>query len=945
MHMGGTRLILAVAALVCSAATPGHGAERVAGPAPKVVAAELAVDLSVSVQEVTPRNLRLHLDLLGLLSNPKGGRNDLAASLSRLDGQWKPGEGKAPRYNRATHEVDGSGLRIDRRSLQGSLHIAVKPDRWVPKDKKERAVRCTVGARVYPLELGDAAAADEATDRFRKRYPAERTAVWGIEGTYQATYDGQPVEGKLTGYVAPAQRPGYWTLGQWRDGVRMSFDMGTERVNWNHARTSVLAFPEPRDLSAFHGIRLRVDAEAPRHDAAVTVWLREADGSWYHVRSAVPLADERNERVLLFEDFTEAEWVAPTNHMDEDYVLDTRSISHLAVGVINPLGVGRVAFTLEALEFVQCATAPWPPARAAVTGRTLAVNGHEIVPPGIFGTYPGEVPVAWRPGCRRALGGPQGPRQVEEGRSEAFLIDCWFDRFTPALILTDARWKEKLGQWATRYAQRARELGLRGHLEFWNEPYLNWARGKDARNYRVRYFDVDKARDGGPVTIEATGERFPLFRWKKTEKGWRVYDPTQFTYWSGRGNGELYNRMAEVVAHTVKAANPEVQMIAGWGFRWNEDHWAAWDLLYRPTIDRLAPNLDGVHEHHYQGDTTGMNGTYEVLVAYAKTRHGKWLYAYNTETGDLIDVPARGHVDTPEKARAARIYRKNTYNLRDMIYSVLQSPDKLRSRTVLVYGEDAPTEEKKPWRVAYTLLRNLRGRLLETRCDDPRLWCVASLDGTDPRAMPPDGATALVVVLFNDHRRPRDVELQITAPAGTTFRDGTVERTVLDRSSFDLRLVVEPVEAAGARKEFAVTLPGRSAWKVSLPLAGEPPSVAEVRRRQFFAPRILAEVSRGEEVATEVKLDRSVLRAARRAWLRLVVEGLAPGEGTVHVGDKALALPKAYTADNVTRIVELPVATEALAETVPLVFRVKEGNFAGYRVDMASIVLETAGTP
>jgi len=53
-----------------------------------------------------------------------------------------------------------------------------------------------------------------------------------------------------------------------------------------------------------------------------------------------------------------------------------------------------------------------------------------------------------------------------------------------------------------------------------------------------------------------------------------------------------------------------------------------------------------------------MNGSYEVLAAYGMARHGKWLYSYNTETNDLVDLPARGHVDTAEKAKAASRYKR-----------------------------------------------------------------------------------------------------------------------------------------------------------------------------------------------------------------------------------------------------------------------------------------------
>ena len=55
----------------------------------------------------------------------------------------------------------------------------------------------------------------------------------------------------------------------------------------------------------------------------------------------------------------------------------------------------------------------------------------------------------------------------------------------------------------------------------------------------------------------------------------QVVDPTSFTYWSGPGKGWIYDQMLGVIAPAMKAVNPEQRVLAGWGFRWNEDHWAA----------------------------------------------------------------------------------------------------------------------------------------------------------------------------------------------------------------------------------------------------------------------------------------------------------------------------------------------------------------------------------
>jgi hypothetical protein len=518
--------------------------------------------------------------------------------------------------------------------------------------------------------------------------------------------------------------------------------------------------------------------------------------------------------------------------------------------------------------------------------------------------------------------------------TEAFHIDCMGDRFCPATRLVSREWREQIAGLGREYATKARRMGYAAVMEWWNEPYLDWARGAGARNYNTNFYDIARAQDGGPVTIKATGEVFDLLRWRKTGKGWQVFDPTQFGYFSGRANGRIYDDMIAAIGPPLKEIGG-VTLIAGWGFRWHEDHWAAWDLLYRPTIDRGIEWIDAICEHHYQGDTTAMTGSYEVLEAYAMTKHRKWLHIYNTECNDLLDAPSRGVVDTPEKARAATNYRRMTYSMRDILHMILHVPDKAAGRTVIHYNQTTEGMD-----VAYGLMAELRGRLIETRTSDPDVWCVASVDGTDPRAMPPErGKTNLVVFLFNDHRDLARVKVNVSAPHGTTITTGTVEEVTVD-AAWTVGTRAFSVSAQGGTFRADVDLPGRRAWKVSFPLEGRLPPAAEVIRHQAFAPDILKDVVPGGPFETSVAIETAQAKTAKRAWLRMVVEDVAPGEGWVDVGGVRMELPASRTADNCNRIVEMPLASVPPAGNLPIRFSVAEGPYAGYRVDMASVVLE-----
>ena len=205
--------------------------------------------------------------------------------------------------------------------------------------------------------------------------------------------------------------------------------------------------------------------------------------------------------------------------------------------------------------------------------------------------------------------------------------------------------------------------------------------GKKGKNFSTKMFRTDLAGEGKPVIVRrkdgSTKDVIPHFEWfqAKDKKGndvWKIRDPTAFTYWSGKGNEYIYNRMLAVYGKALKQANPDAILTAGWGMKWNEDGWAAWDMLYLPTFEKNIKYIDGVHEHHYMGDTTDIAGSYEVLTAYGMTEHDKWLYGYNTETTDLLDIPAVGEVNTPEKAQQAKNFRVGSYNLRDVIYLCAQ---------------------------------------------------------------------------------------------------------------------------------------------------------------------------------------------------------------------------------------------------------------------------------
>lgn len=1020
------------------------------------------VDLQATSQDFTETNFRLQLDLQKAI--PGDDPKDLSVTADLVDGTLGGGFGSAGSWNKATHEARFEQVALQGDQISGTLQVVLQPDNWIPADKQPVPMTIAFEGQVERLF-------NDGEEPYTAAYWQDGRKRQGILATCTGTFTaaaaklGEPTEGSFTGHFRLPVGASKWTVGLRRDdGILMGFDLGTTRRNWTHMRYSRLDFNTVRDLSAHAGLQLRVTTPEPRQDAVLAVWLKEDDGSWYYYQNAVPLIAATNESTIRFADFEEAEWVSPdggTSFMDEDFVLDLTSIRSICVGVVNPLGIGPVTYTVQAIDLVG---QPQPPATAHVRagGDTLAINGHEFIPAGLFGGYAPNLPQRYRPGCQRYMktlptGGasslwrdvgfgrgdildPQAaiatlrsnedllamadaklvnglseyanepPAKIKEKRKnlqkwqrnakssvgkllnslleaddlglpdppdlaatlalhedgspldrianrhrldqlfpddqirplpagaphEAFLIDCQGDRTQQSTFLKHDNWKKHLTDAAVGFAANTAKQDYRIYTEFWNEPYLDWAKGM---HYKSKLYRVDLAEEGGPVTVKRANpedeEVIPYLEWYKKGDQWHVRDTTQFTYWSGRANGWIYDRMFGVYGKAVKEADPKVQVIAGWGMKCHEDHWAAWDILYQPTIDQHIDYIDGIHEHHYMGDTTDIAGSYETVVAYTMTEHDKWVYCHNTETSDLLDIPAVGVNTTPEKAAANRQYRVGTYNLRDIIYLCAQVPDKAMARTVIHNDRDKPATE-----MCYGSLANLRGRLVTSQSTDSKVWVAASIDGTDPLATRPAGGQALVAAIWNDHRETVEVAISLEAPTGTTFTDGELRLPWFDHETRALNLDSQATSASGDQWSQTIDIPGRAVVVVELPLQGQVPEQAERQRQQFFAKGIRRAVTPGAQQELSIELSDEDRQGCRQVWLRLALEHVAVGEGIVEVNGQRFELPPAICRDNGNLMASIELPIELLQTTNTIVFGLADGNHQGYQVDATSIVIE-----
>lgn len=575
-----------------------------------------------------------------------------------------------------------------------------------------------------------------------------------------------------------------------------------------------------------------------------------------------------------------------------------------------------------------------------LTGKEKILNGQAEVAPGLFGIHhaprmtaqdaadwgveavrvihqnPADRPT--RPGQHPRV--PEGIRQV---------VDCWFDRYQPALPLTDRNWAERLGKLARAYAANAsRDPDRPDFLEFWNEPYLNWAT-KPGVNYAPDLYETRRIKAGDPMVLKATGRAVEGLVWDRQiffvlqpdgkslnhvlssyiprdaspgqevtlgygagkarlEDGgtvrlrgqdhrvaylWSGKDPDQQFYWSGPVNVRLYNQMLAVLGPAIKETNPHVQLAAGWGFNFYNENWESWRRLIRPTIDASHAWIDALHEHHYGGDTRRVAASYEVAYAYTLARYGKRLAFWNTEAGGYLDPqqPGNSRSQAPSDPEV-RARQSMTYLLRDLAYLLRHMPDKARHRAAHEpdqNGGDIP---------ALQLLKPLRGRLLEIEGGHAQLQVAAARSGK-----------RVAILVYNDARETRRFRLNLQAPAGTRWQGAAVRRWIETGSRpSGLHVAEREMTFPASAPVIEDELSSQEAVVWTVELDSEPAVAERSVWWQFVSADVLVPLD-GSEVNTTVSVPSAVLgSSARRARLRLVTESSRDARWKIRFNDKEL---------------------------------------------------------
>jgi hypothetical protein len=648
-------------------------------------------------------------------------------------------------------------------------------------------------------------------------------------------------------------------------------------------------------------------------------------------------------------------------------------------GVNAAVAIGMIACVAAVTHVVAAGSGP---VSIDVTGRTLSFNGTTMVPAGLFGVHASDLDedrardwgvelvrvIDYEPDGRPARPGVHGDIPSNVTR----VVDCLFDRYQPATLLMYRDWKERLQTLARAYASNAPPTGTDYVLEFWNEPYLNWA-ARPGINLDGFWFDAQDGDRSRPPRLRTTGEVFDGLAWDSNKlfavrldkkrvhyvatryiddfrkrgqypagKEWKpfeyregfeftyegvlcrlqwvpwVNDLGQKKYYAGPFNESVYNRMLEVFGKELKAANPGLPLVAGWGCNMWSDDWLAWRTLYQPTIDKNHGWIDGIHEHHYGTDVRQLATSYEVAYAYALTRFGKSLKFYNTEAGGMLDPekpegPKTSHAGTPLEKKIGAF----TFMVRDIIHLLNMCPDKAVTRAAHGASWEPGTV------LAFQFLKDLRGRLLQVRSSTPMVSAVASLQDT-----------RMCVVLFNDAPGSRTIRVSISAPGDTTLVQAHQVTPV--RTADSLSLTSSPVNVQGATTlEQTLEMPRRSAVKWMLALDHAPTNAAPVSILQYPAPQILVNAGPTNPAQFVVTIPPAELARADKAWMRLNHYGLgAPHTGVLN-GRQIPATPDTSW----WHVQELDPAW--LSATNPVSFSASGSGNPTFTIHTLSILLES----
>jgi len=586
-------------------------------------------------------------------------------------------------------------------------------------------------------------------------------------------------------------------------------------------------------------------------------------------------------------------------------------------------------------------------AQVRVSGIPFSINDQDSIPKGLFGvhstTLTADRVTDWGVELVRGIeAGPSGSPSYP-GKNSTFpagikmTIDCYYDRYQPALYLSNrGGWKSSLENLATTYATASLSMTHKPFMEFWNEPFLNWA-SKPGANYDNRWYDSTNAVTDGPVVRPGFSQPEKHLVWVrkkwfvqlsppvtdpvnfyvqvgnnwtalnnlavgselqigsrrfKAVIAWLAKDTTQKSYFSSLANAEMYIKMYKAYAQKLKQVNPMQKVAAGWGMQLHQENWRPWYTEYKPTLDSCWQWMDGIHEHHYGGDTRFISAGYEIANAYSQVKYGKKMAMLNTEAGGFLDPQIPGNVSPGQPSDPLlRDRGAFQYTFREIVHHIAKCPDKAYSRA----AHEAHYNNGDG--MAFRLLRDLRGKLISASSSADDAWVVSSLNGSK-----------LSVAVFNDKDQAQDVDLLVRAPKGFQFAGGQGRRVKDSTSGTTIAVEYENFPASDTIWTKTISINRKSGQTFTLDLTGSNQESA-MSIRQYFSDGILKNIPANGTVGLSLAIPAESLATAKAARLKLILRNFTNGSLQVNGQSVPLSNSGFFTYLSIDKDILIPTNT------------------------------------
>ncbi len=790
------------------------------------------------------------------------------------------------------------------------------------------------------------------------------------------------------------------------DGVKFTLQLPAKRSNWTANDWKICRLPAPIAIDG-DAIHIAVKTDKPRSDVGVYLAFGEADGSWYTHPWSANLTQPSNTGLARLKDFSPCEWTSPFGGKfnDENGQLDADQIAFIAIGTINPLGVGKVEFTVTELSVVKAPTPPVGPVNIEVTGQLLDFNGTTFIPAGVFGSFNlqnmevdgQKVRRAehYRLASDRVIFGSMAPTPI----THMVIQVVGGDRGAASPRLTNPNWETEATATGTRLGEAAKNSGKTVYVEYYNEPYLNWA-NKNRRSFNPGHFDGSKATEGGPVHIKHDGTVAPFLKWTKnydaplwnwtTRRDWRrgqdeagkVYsDFAEPTSWGRRQSswapethppenvkdGETYTvkigKKGQEKEVTLTAFTPwhvydETQhtywSAHGLGMFYNDPMLAVGKALKAAGGDKtvyIAGWGFRPSEDHWAGFEKAYKPTIDAGIQY--------IDAFNDHDygGDPTKMSANYEVIC---AYGVTAHNKWLFGYNTECSGAF---DPEAYGAAAAAGQGSPQLAGANWVAAKIMhaldyvpdkARNFAhfggGNFFRDDGEGVVLKALINLRGRLVQVKHEDPDVYVAAGIDGtDPQNPRPANLGegkelVVAAFNAALEPREVNLTVAAPKGAKLGTpairVLKPEAGKPTLTEAKagmITLGSRELLVATYPLTGELAETKPVKREQAFAKVVLQEVTPAAPVKTQI----AAKLPATRAWVQFAAERLGEGEATLTINGTTLPLPSAVTPENSPWLRRLAIDPKLLKAQNDITIQVPDKAQAGFLLGSLSLVVES----